>query len=63
MSSFISAIRNQRAAVEDGIAAMEQLCQKLADVPTPAGPTPNQLVTEKRELKTVIFIENVRRKR
>jgi hypothetical protein len=53
----------ERAAVEDGIAAMEHLCQQLADVPTPAGPTPNQLVMGKGELKTVIPIEKVRRKR
>jgi integrase len=31
------------AAVEDGITAMEKLIVQLADVPTPAGPTPRQL--------------------
>lgn len=31
------------SAVEDGLAAYEQLLAKLADVPTPAGPTPRQL--------------------
>jgi hypothetical protein len=31
------------SAVEDGLAAYEQLLKKLADVPTPAGPTPRQL--------------------
>ena len=34
------------AAVEDGLAAYEQLLLKLADVPTPAGPTPRQLGRE-----------------
>jgi len=34
------------AAVEDGLAAYEQLLAKLADVPTPAGPTPRQLGRE-----------------
>ena len=34
------------AAVEDGLAAYEQLLLKLADVPTPAGPTPRQLGQE-----------------
>ena len=34
------------AAVEDGLAAYEQLLAKLADVPTPAGPTPRQLGCE-----------------
>jgi hypothetical protein len=31
------------AAVDDGILLMEKLCQKLEDVPTPAGPTPRDL--------------------
>jgi integrase len=34
----------ERAAVEDGLAALERLCARLADVPTPAGPTPSQLM-------------------
>jgi hypothetical protein len=33
------------SAVEDGLAAYEQLLAKLADVPTPGGPTPCQLTT------------------
>lgn len=31
------------SAVEDGLTAYEKLLEKLADVPTPAGPTPRQL--------------------
>jgi hypothetical protein len=31
------------AAVADGDAAMEKLLEQLADVPTPAGPTPHEL--------------------
>jgi hypothetical protein len=31
------------AAVEDGVAALDKLLSQLADVPTPAGPTPRQL--------------------
>ncbi len=34
------------SAVEDGLAAYEQLLKKLANVPTPAGPTPRQLGCE-----------------
>jgi integrase len=33
------------AAVDDGIAALESLTQRLIDTPTPAGPTPRQLQT------------------
>jgi len=31
------------AALDDGVSALESLLARLADVPTPAGPTPLQL--------------------
>jgi hypothetical protein len=34
---------DERAAVHDGQAAMDKLIERLADVPTPAGPTPRQI--------------------
>ena len=34
---------SELAAVDDGVAAMEKLIEQLADVPTPAGPTPREL--------------------
>jgi integrase len=37
---------DERAAVDDGQAAVDQLLQRLADVATPAGPTPRQLRPE-----------------
>ncbi len=41
----------ERAAVEDGLVAVEKLCAKLIDIPTPAGPTPRELTTGgRREL-------------
>src|SRR4051812_36212468 len=36
----------ERAAVEDGVAAHERLLAQLTDVPTPAGPTPRELGAE-----------------
>ena len=33
----------ERAAVEDGINAVEKLYAQLMDVPTPAGPTPREI--------------------
>jgi integrase len=63
MLQEIPLCEEERAAVEEGVEAMEKLCQQLVDVPTPAGLTPNQLETKERELKTVIPIEKVRRKR
>ncbi len=44
----------ERAAVEEGIELMEKLCQQLADVPTPSGPTPRELgANGRRELPIV----------
>jgi integrase len=34
---------DERAAVDDGLEALDKLCGQLADVPTPAGPTPREL--------------------
>ncbi|MFK0113861.1 hypothetical protein [Streptomyces sp. NPDC091217] len=36
---------DERAAVDDGQAALDQLLERLADVPAPAGPTPRQIGT------------------
>jgi len=41
----------ERAAVEDGLNAVEKLYAQLMDVPTPAGPTPRELKNDvRREL-------------
>jgi hypothetical protein len=43
----------EHAAVEEGVAAYEQLLLKLADVPTPAGPTQRQISTGLIQITTV----------
>jgi integrase len=43
MTSTIPLTDDERAAVEDGQAALDQLLARLADVPTPAGPSPRDL--------------------
>ena len=43
MLASIPLTDDERAAVEDGTAAVEQLLERLTDVRTPAGPTPRQL--------------------
>lgn len=35
---------DEMTAVNEGVIAFEQLCGRLADVPTPSGPTPRELV-------------------
>jgi hypothetical protein len=41
---------DERAAVDDGQEALDKLLERLADIPTPAGPTPHQLVGNGNEL-------------
>src|SRR5271155_5243527 len=43
----------EQAAVEDGVSAYENLLSKLADVPTPAGPTPRQIGTDLVQITSV----------
>ena len=43
MKQELSLTEEEVAAVDDGLAALETLQQKLADIPTPGGPTPRQL--------------------
>ncbi len=45
MTAAIPLTDDERAAVDDGQAAIDRLLGKLADTPTPAGPTPRQLAT------------------
>jgi len=63
MLQAIPLSEEERAAVEDGIISMEKLCQQLADVPTPAGPTPNQLALENESRQTVIPVERIQRRK
>ena len=43
----------EQVAVEDGVTAYENLLSKLADVPTPAGPTPHQIGPELVQITSV----------
>ncbi|OIJ97520.1 hypothetical protein BIV25_14885 [Streptomyces sp. MUSC 14] len=43
MPASIPLTDDERAAVDDGHAALDQLLERLTDVPIPAGPTPRQL--------------------
>ena len=43
MLTAIPLTDDERGAVDDGQAALDKLLERLADVPTPAGPTPRQI--------------------
>jgi len=54
MKQEIPLSEEECAAVDDGLVALEKLCEKLVDVPTPAGPTRRELeATGKRMLPMV----------
>lgn len=43
MKQDIPLSEEEQAAVDDGLIALEKLCEQLADIPTPSGPTPRDL--------------------
>jgi hypothetical protein len=53
MLTAIPLTEGERAAVEDGAAAVEQLLDHLADLPTPAGPTPREIRDPQTPLLTL----------
>jgi integrase len=57
----LSLTEEEVAAVDDGLAALATLQQKLVDVPTPAGPTPRQL-EESLQQTGFISVQTVHRK-
>ena len=61
MTAAIPLTDEEQAAVDDGQAAIDRLLGKLADTPTPAGPTPRQLaVPEPSVLLPVIGVRHCR---
>lgn len=59
MLASIPLTDDERAAVDDGQAALDQLLDRLTDFPTPAGPTPRQLGI--RPAGTLLPLVEVRR--
>ena len=43
MLANIPLTEDERDAVDEGHAALDKLLERLADIPTPAGPTPRQI--------------------
>jgi integrase len=53
MRTTIPLTEAEQAAVDDGADAVERLLTRLVDVPTPAGPTPRQLLAPSGSLLTI----------
>jgi len=61
MKQELSLTEEEVAAVNDGLAALDALQQKLVDVPTPAGPTPRQLQVSNQPT-AFISVQTIQRK-
>lgn len=53
MLTMIPMTEDERAAVEDGTKVVEQLLNRLADTPTPAGPSPREIRGAQTPLLTI----------
>ena len=46
MLEFVTLTEEERALVTEGVGLQQALLDRLADVPTPAGPTPRELAAD-----------------
>jgi hypothetical protein len=61
MLEFVSLTEDEKLLVTEGIELHLALLEKLADVPTPAGPTPRELEAGREPAKKVIPLKSVQR--
>jgi integrase len=61
MLEFVSLTEDEKLLVTEGIELHQALIEKLADVPTPAGPTPRELEASRQRESKVIPLQTVRR--
>jgi hypothetical protein len=61
MLEFVSLTEDEKLLVTEGIELHQELIEKLADTPTPAGPTPRELAACRQDETKVIPLEVVRR--
>jgi hypothetical protein len=54
MLEFVQLTEEEKLLVTEGIELHQELIEKLADIPTPAGPTPRELETSLRREKKLI---------
>ncbi|HEX9131840.1 MAG TPA: hypothetical protein VF844_06080 [Ktedonobacteraceae bacterium] len=61
MLECVSLTEEEQLLVSEGIELHQALIEKLADVPTPAGPTPRELEASRKREKQVIPLKSVQR--
>jgi len=61
MLEFVALTEDEKLLVTEGIELHQALIEKLADVPTPAGPTPRELEASRQPEKRVLPLKAVQR--
>jgi hypothetical protein len=61
MLEFVSLTEDEKVLVAEGVELHQELIERLADVPTPAGPTPRELAIGQVPEKKVILLKQIER--
>ncbi len=61
MLEFVQLTEEEKVLVTEGIELHQDLIEKLANVPTPAGPTPRELEASRKPEQKVIPLKSVQR--
>jgi hypothetical protein len=61
MLEFVQLTEDEKLLVTEGIELHQELIEKLADVPTPAGPTPRELENSQPPEMKVIPLKAIRK--
>jgi integrase len=63
MLEFVQLTEDEKLLVTEGVQLHQELIERLADVPTPAGPTPRELHAHSEQERKVIPLKSVHRSR
>lgn len=63
MLEFVALTEDEKALVTEGIALHQDLIEKLANIPTPAGPTPRELAASNQEEASLIPLKTVQNRK
>jgi hypothetical protein len=61
MLEFVRLTEEEKLLVTEGIELHQELIERLADVPTPAGPTPRELEASRKLEQKIIPLKTVQR--
>jgi hypothetical protein len=61
MLEFVRLTEEEKLLVTEGIELHQELIERLADLPTPAGPTPRELESQRQDVAKLIPLQSVQR--